>query len=139
MILSVDTDDPTPVYQQIRSQIQHMVASGTLTAGTRLPTIRQLATDLGLAKGTVAKAYEALLHDGLVTAARRHGTAIAPHRTTDPATRTAELHAAARNYAVTIHQLGTDHDTAVAALVDAMNELETLDPSGQERDQRPRR
>jgi GntR family transcriptional regulator len=139
VILSVDPDDPTPVYQQIRGQIQRMVASGTLTAGTRLPTIRQLATDLGLAKGTVAKAYEALLHDGIVTAAGRHGTVIAPHRPTDPATRTAELHAAARDYAIAVHQLDIDPDTAVAALVDAMDDLEALRPDERERAQQPRR
>lgn len=139
MILSVDPDDPTPVYQQIRGQIQRMVASGTLTVGTRLPTIRQLATDLGLAKGTVAKAYEALLHDGLVTAAGRHGTVVAPHRITDPATRTAELHAAARDYAITVHQLGIDPGTAAAALADAMDDLDTLHPGDQARAQQPRR
>lgn len=135
MILSVDPDDPTPVYQQIRSQIQRMVASGALTAGTRLPTIRQLATDLGLAKGTVARAYEALLHDGIVTSGGRHGTAIAPDRTPDPATRTAELHAAARHYAVSVHQLGIDPDTAITALIGAMSNLDRLNPSRQEQPQ----
>ena len=57
MILSVDPDRALPVYEQVREQIKRMVAAGTLQAGTRLPTIRQLAADLGLAKGTIERAY----------------------------------------------------------------------------------
>ncbi len=52
MIIAVDPDHPLPVYEQVREQVVRMVAAGTLQAGVRLPTIRQLAQDLGLAKGT---------------------------------------------------------------------------------------
>ena len=64
MLLSVDPTAPLPVYEQIRSQIATMVASGTLEPGDRLPTIRQLCDDLGLAKATVSKAYELLIREG---------------------------------------------------------------------------
>lgn len=84
MILEVDPADPTPVYEQLRAQIVQMVAAGTLTAGTRLPTIRQLATDLGIAKGTVARAYEALLRDGW---SRRPDARAPPSRPIRPTTR----------------------------------------------------
>ena len=50
MILSVDPERALPVYEQVREQIRRMVAAGTLTPGTRLPTIRQLASDLGRTK-----------------------------------------------------------------------------------------
>lgn len=123
MILSVDPADPTPVYQQIRTQVERMVASGALAAGGRLPTIRQLATDLGVAKGTVAKAYEALLHDGIVTSAGRHGTVVAMDRTEDPAARSAGLHDAARDYAVRVRQLDVDPGMAVDAFEQALEEL----------------
>ena len=56
MMLRVDSTLPLPVYEQIREQVVRMVTAGTLTPGTRMPTIRQLASDLELAKGTVAKA-----------------------------------------------------------------------------------
>jgi GntR family transcriptional regulator len=53
--LTVDLDSPVPVYEQIRSQITEMVELGTLSAGAPLPTVRQLAADLGIAPGTVAR------------------------------------------------------------------------------------
>ena len=55
MNLQVDTSSPIPPYEQIRAQIQAMVTSGALGAGTRLPPIRQLAGDLGLATNTVGR------------------------------------------------------------------------------------
>jgi DNA-binding transcriptional regulator YhcF (GntR family) len=122
VILNVDPSDPTPVYEQIRGQVTRMVVAGTLTAGTRLPTIRQLAVDLGLAKGTVAKAYESLLRDGIVESAGRRGTVVADHEP-DPASRDAGLQEAARAYAVRVRQLGAGSDEAVAVLRAALDEL----------------
>lgn len=123
MILEVDPADPTPVYEQIRSQITRMVAAGTLPAGARLPTIRQLASDLGLAKGTVAKAYEALLRDGTVASAGRRGTVVAADRQPDPHERAAALQRAARTYAVHARQLDADSREATEALRAALDEL----------------
>jgi DNA-binding transcriptional MocR family regulator len=66
MILRVDTTAAVPPYEQIRSQIATMIATGFLQVGRRLPTIRQLATDLGLAGGTIARAYRELEQSGLI-------------------------------------------------------------------------
>ena len=66
MLLRVDADLPLPVYEQIRVQVARLAVSGQTAAGTRLPTIRQLASDLGLSKGTVERAYELLEGDGVV-------------------------------------------------------------------------
>jgi GntR family transcriptional regulator len=74
MILRVDTDSAVPPYEQIRTQIATMVASGILPGGRRLPTIRQLAADLGLAGGTIARAYRELEQAGLIRSRGRHGT-----------------------------------------------------------------
>ena len=123
MILRVDSEDPTPVYEQIRGQIAVMVAAGILTPGSRLPTIRQLAADLGLAKGTVAKAYESLLRDGIARSEGRSGTVIAPDRTPEPSVVDAQLAEAARNFAVRTHQLGVDARTAVEAFVKEADRL----------------
>lgn len=123
MILAIEPTDPTPVYEQIRSQVAHMIAAGTLTAGTRLPPIRQLANDLGLAKGTVAKAYETLTHDGLVESAGRHGTRVATRAKPDPQTRDVQLDEAARIYAVRTRQLDVDTDTAISTFLKAVDRL----------------
>ncbi len=127
MIVHVDPADPTPVYEQLRAQVARMVASGALTEGTRLPTIRQLAADLGLAKGTVAKAYEALLRDGVVEAAGRRGTVVARGRTLTARQRRAALEETARAFALRAHQLRASSEEAHAALDAAWQELPAAD------------
>jgi GntR family transcriptional regulator len=72
MILSVDLESALPPYEQIRAQLMAMAASGVLPPGTRLPTIRQLSADLGLAPGTVSRAYRELDAAGVISA--RAGT-----------------------------------------------------------------
>jgi GntR family transcriptional regulator len=77
VIVRVDPLSAVPPYDQIRSQVAMMIATGTLPRRQRLPTIRQLAADLGLAGGTVARAYRELERDGLITSRGRHGTHVA--------------------------------------------------------------
>ena len=57
LLLEVDLASSVPVFEQIRLQVVAHVAAGRLTPGDHLPTIRALATDLGVAAGTVARAY----------------------------------------------------------------------------------
>lgn len=78
MIVSIDPSSAVPVFEQLRSQIELQILSGQLPVGHQLPAIRHLAADLALSRGTVAKVYEALVNDGLVTAQGRHGTVVAP-------------------------------------------------------------
>lgn len=80
MIVSVDPGSPVPVFEQLREQIERLIVSGALPPGARLPTIRHLAGDLGLARGTVQRVYEELARDGLVRTGGRHGTTVAEHR-----------------------------------------------------------
>jgi GntR family transcriptional regulator len=84
MILRVDPSSPIPPYEQIRSQIATMITIGTLPRGHRLPTIRQLAADLGLAGGTVGRAYRELEQGGFILSRGRNGTSVAAR---PPATR----------------------------------------------------
>lgn len=115
MILHVDPSLALPVYEQIRSQVVRMALSGTLASGTRLPTIRQLANDLGLAKGTVAKAYALLEQDKVVESQGRKGTFVTGRTasTTLDATALAEL---ALAYTTAVRQLGGSADDAVGAV-----------------------
>ena len=76
MIVSIDTSSAVPAYEQIRTQVTALADSGALPARTRLPSVRQLAADLGVAPGTVAKAYQQLEETGITTAHRRRGTLI---------------------------------------------------------------
>lgn len=74
--LVVDTTDPTPAYEQLRRQLEQAIRSGAVAPGHRLPPIRQLARDLGLAAGTVSRTYHELELAGLVTGARGGGTRV---------------------------------------------------------------
>jgi DNA-binding transcriptional regulator YhcF (GntR family) len=75
--ISVDLRSPVPPFEQIRAQIASLITVGTLAPGTRLPTVRSLASDLGLAAGTVARAYKELELAGLTDTRRRNGTVVA--------------------------------------------------------------
>jgi len=74
--LRVDVTSPVPPYEQLREQIAGLIAAGLLRAGQRLPPVRQVAADLGLAGGTVARAYRELAQAGLVEGGGRHGTLV---------------------------------------------------------------
>jgi GntR family transcriptional regulator len=124
MILHLRTDSPVPPYEQLRAQIATMVASGVLAPGARLPTIRQLAGDLGVAGGTVTRAYRELERDGVISGRGRHGTFVRDR----PAAAQApdlgrRLEEAARWFAVQARQLGADPATALARARDALDGL----------------
>ncbi len=115
-MLTVDPGSAVPPYEQIRSQIEAMVATGTLAAGDRLPSIRQLAHDLGLASGTVARAYTELEQAGLVVSRRRTGTVVADGVVQPAAERRRRLTEAAEQYARTTALLGVAVDDAQDAV-----------------------
>lgn len=119
--LVVDPDDPTPPYEQLRRQVADLVGGGALAAGDRLPPLRQLAGDLGLAVGTVARAYRELEAQGLLVSRRGGGTRVAPGapRLPEPerAERLAQLSAA---YVVQARALGSE-DEVVAAVRRALS------------------
>lgn len=75
--ISIDMSSAIPPFEQVRSQLAALISAGILTPGTRLPTVRDLAADLGIAVGTVTRAYRELETLGLVTSRRRIGTVVA--------------------------------------------------------------
>ncbi|CAL9381503.1 MULTISPECIES: GntR family transcriptional regulator [Streptomyces] len=114
--LAVDPDAPTAPYEQVRAQIAEQARGGGLPVGHRLPTVRGLAEELGLAANTVAKAYRALEADGVIETRGRHGSFIAA--TGDTAAR--EAATAARAYAQRARRLGLDRAAALAAAEEAI-------------------
>ena len=70
----------TPPFEQLRAQIAARVDAGELPAGARLPTVRALAAELGLAANTVARAYRELEEDGVTVTEGRRGTFVASTR-----------------------------------------------------------
>jgi DNA-binding transcriptional regulator YhcF (GntR family) len=82
MVISVDASSGLPPAEQIRSQLAAQIRTGQLQPDSRLPPVRQLAADLRVAPGTVAKAYKELENVGLIRTARAAGTRVNPGHTT---------------------------------------------------------
>ena len=120
MIVLVDTSSAVPAYEQIRAQIAALANSGALPARTRLPSVRQLAEDLGIATGTVAKAYQQLDETGITTAHRRRSNVISDRTTSSAEVRLTSLRAAAVVYADTSRLLNVDVQTAAELVADAL-------------------
>ncbi len=73
-----DPASAVPPSEQIRTQLADLIRDRALSAGQRLPSIRQLAADLRVAPGTVARAYSLLESEGLVETGRARGTVVRP-------------------------------------------------------------
>src|SRR4051812_33627952 len=107
--VAVDQSSSVPPFEQVRSQLAARISDGTLVVGAKLPTVRGLADDLGLAVNTVARAYRELESAGLVATRGRAGTVV-----TAAGDRALErVQAAAQAYATTAHDHGVDGDTAL--------------------------
>ncbi len=130
MILEIDATGPVPPYEQIRAQVSQLAASGALPTGARLPTIRQLAGDLGLAPGTVARAYRELEAAGVVTSRVRHGTTIAKQPKPSRREASSRLSAAARAYALAVAALDVSRDDAVAEFDRRLGDVLSSAPPG---------
>lgn len=78
MILKLDMSSEVPIYLQIRNQIVLGIGQGQLRAGEGLPTVRQLAEDIGVNSMTVNKAYSLLKGEGYIEIDRRKGAVVRP-------------------------------------------------------------
>ena len=115
--LTVDVGNGTPPYEQLRAQLAALVHAGDLLEGERLPSVRALAEDLGVAAGTVARAYSELETDGLVEGRGRAGTVVTG-RSGDPAE--GRLRAAANRLVAGARADGLDDDTVLAVVHEAL-------------------
>src|SRR5919198_1951505 len=113
-------DDPAPVYVQIERRIRMGVADGTLQPGDHLPSVRDLARQLGLSPNTVGRAYAELSREGVIMARAGGGSEIAARdRLNQPAllrTRLERLRVLARQTAVRGLALGLEPDEIAQAL-----------------------
>ncbi|MBW6435738.1 GntR family transcriptional regulator [Actinoplanes hulinensis] len=118
MDITIDPASATPPYEQVRLHIAALAADGVLPAGTRLPPVRRLAEDLGLAVNTVARAYRELEQAGLVETRGRHGTVITARAGATPV----EAQQAAAAYATRIRALGVPAETALSLVKAALDD-----------------
>ena len=109
--MHVDAHAAKPLFDQLRSQIIEGVRDGRLPPGTRLPTVRELASHLSLAVNTVARAYRELEAAGILETRGRFGSFIAR---ADPAD--AAMAAAAHAYVEAARALGLGRAEALRYL-----------------------
>lgn len=76
MLLRLDFSSGVPIYQQIRNQVVLSIASGELSPGEKLPTVRALAEEAGINMMTASKAYQLLKSEGYITTGRREGAMV---------------------------------------------------------------
>lgn len=116
-MITLDAASAIPPFEQVRAQLAARIADGSLTAGTRLPPVRRMADDLGLAANTVARAYRDLEAAGLVETRGRGGTIV-----TAGGDRARErLQAAAQRYAALAHDLGISPQEALRVVRTAVD------------------
>lgn len=114
--VEIDLHSPVPPFEQIRARIADLVAAGELPAGTRLPSVRALAGDLGIAPNTVVRAYRELEAAGVVRTARGRGTVVAD---TPPAPDDAAVSAAVERAVALARAAGWDAARLRRAVDDA--------------------
>jgi DNA-binding transcriptional regulator YhcF (GntR family) len=124
-MIVIDAASPVPPFEQLRAQLARQIQDHTLAVGTRLPTIRRLAADLGLAVNTVGRAYRELEEAGLIETRGSAGSFVsaAGEKARERASR------AAAEYAAVITSLGIDANEAVRIVQAALTRGIAVSPA----------
>ncbi len=78
-MIRIDPDSTVPIYLQIVQDVKHQVATGVLKPGQQLPTVRELAATLRINPNTVARAYDQLDSDQVISTQQGRGTYVREH------------------------------------------------------------
>jgi DNA-binding transcriptional regulator YhcF (GntR family) len=119
LFLAVDPDLDAAPFQQIVDQLRGFIERGELHPGDALPTVRQLAGDLGVAPNTVARAYAELQDEGWLAGEGRRGTHVARTPSGDRRSRTRTLREAVDHFLKTLAHRGYSDAEIAAALQQA--------------------
>jgi DNA-binding transcriptional regulator YhcF (GntR family) len=129
--IRIDPSDPAPVYQQIVNALRTLLVARAFSPGDRLPTVRELALDLGVHHNTVAEAYRMLADEGWLELRRRQGATVLdrarPRATTDTRKTFGRR---LRALAAEAHAAGLSAAAVADALRDIAEELTAGTPSG---------
>lgn len=108
-MIVIDSTSSVPPFEQLRAQLARQIQDHTLAVGTRLPTIRRLAADLGLAVNTVGRAYRELEEAGLIETRGSAGSFVS----TGGEQGRERARRAAAEYAAVIASIGIDTGEAI--------------------------
>jgi GntR family transcriptional regulator len=131
--MRVDPKDVVPIWRQIEEGMRRLVVSGALAPAAVVPSVRDLARDLGVNPMTVSKAYQRLTDAGVLEVRRGEGTfvAAAPPKPA-PGERTRTLKDAAGRYVTAALSVGVSLDEATRAVEESWTAV-TRRPRGEKR------
>jgi len=112
--LTIDRGLKDSVYEQVAGQVRQLVASGTLAPGTPLPSVRQLASDVGVNLNTIARAYRLLEAEGFLAIKDRAGVFVAAPAVRAKTTVKKELQNQLSVTIARLRQAGVSHDELLA-------------------------
>jgi GntR family transcriptional regulator len=124
-VVSIDPQDPTPIYAQLERGLRAAIASGRLSPGDQLPTVRQLAVELRVNANTVARVYAELERSGVIETKRGVGSFIAA-----PASRAHPPREHDRRLRAFVTRMLADADAAGLTLDDVIGALRALRQGG---------
>ncbi len=129
--LRIDPTDAVPIWSQIEDGLRRLVATGALSAGQAVPSVRDLARDLSVNPATVAKAYQRLCDAGVLAVRRGDGTYVADAPPTlSRGERARQLRTGAARYARLAATAGAGVEEASAELTAAFAEIDGKRPRG---------
>lgn len=126
LVLTVRLDSPVPLVEQVATGVRCAIARGELREGDPLPTVRQLAADLGINLNTVSRAYRMLEAAGLVVTVRGRGTTVAAveeRSSKSRRDRQKELGARLQAVLADIRLAGLDRDAALRLTTRELNAI----------------
>jgi DNA-binding transcriptional regulator YhcF (GntR family) len=125
--ITIDRELGDAVYTQVAEQLRRLIASGALPSGTAIPSVRQLARDLGVSLNTIARAYRVLEAEGFLIIRDRAGVTVsAPAQAIDDPTRS-ELVGDLRTILARLWQAGMGGEELLRVV---QEEVEGLDQGG---------
>jgi len=113
----IDTASAIPPYEQVRAHLAQQINDGNLPVGAKLPTVRALAAELGLAANTVARAYRELETASLLETRGRAGTFVGA----DGDASKARVSAAAAEFVAVVDSVGADRQEALRIVTAAIH------------------
>jgi GntR family transcriptional regulator len=128
--ISIDRRLSRPVYEQVADQMRELIAAGVLRPGTSLPSVRELASDLGVNLNTIARGYRLLQSEGFLEIRDRAGVVVAPPAEKIERSPRDELLGELRTVLARLKQAGMQKDELLAA---ARSEVRALDGGKEQR------
>lgn len=123
MTITVDLASNVPIYQQIKAAIVEAISTGHLQEGDSLPSVRQMANDVGVNMLTINKVYTILKQEGYITINKRSG-ALVSHRPEANQAFMDEIHSHLRQTAVQAHSRNISEEDFISLCADIYQELD---------------